>query len=511
MKRALISVYDKTGIVEFSKELKDLGWEIISTGGTKKALLDAGIDVIDISEITGFPEAFDGRVKTLHPNIHGGLLSIRDNKEHMETMERLNIEAIDMVVNNLYPFKETILKEGVSHEEVIENIDIGGPSMIRAGAKNYRYVTVVVDPEDYDIVLKELKKNGETSIDTRKYLAKKVFQYTSSYDALISNYFNEVEEDEFPETLTITFEGKEELRYGENPHQKACFYREVGNSKGSLVGGEKLHGKQLSFNNINDANAALEIIKEFEEPTVVALKHANPCGIGSGENILEAYKKAYECDKISIFGGIVAANRNIDEEVAKLMNEIFLEVVIAPDYTEEAISMLTKKKNIRIIKLDDILYKNLKAYDIKKVLGGILVQEKDNLLLKKDDIEVVTKRKPTEKEMEDLLFAWKAVKNVKSNSVLLAKDNATIGIGMGQPNRVWAVQQAIEHAGSKVGGSVLASDAFFPFKDSIEELAKANVTAVIQPGGSIRDEESIEEADKNGIAMIFTGIRHFKH
>ncbi|WP_416198557.1 MAG: bifunctional phosphoribosylaminoimidazolecarboxamide formyltransferase/IMP cyclohydrolase [Sporanaerobacter sp.] len=510
MKRALISVWDKCGIVEFSKKLVSLGWEIISTGGTKKVLESEGINVIDIQDITGFPEAFDGRVKTLHPNIHGGILHIRDNDEHLATLGKLHISPIDLVVNNLYPFKETVNKEGASHEEIIENIDIGGPSMIRAAAKNYKYVTVVVDPLDYEKVLNELEANGETTLETRRYLARKVFEYTSHYDSLISNYFNEIDNVEFPEKLSMTFEAKEELRYGENPHQKAAFYKEVGNIQGTIAGAIKLHGKELSFNNINDANGALEILKEYDEPTVVAVKHTNPCGIGSGKDIYEAYKKAYECDKVSIFGGIIAANREIDQRVATLINEIFIEIVIAPSYTEKALEILSSKKNIRILKIDDIMKNDYKSWDVKKVLGGILIQERDNVLLQ-DELEFVTKRKPTQEEMKDLLFAWKAVKNTKSNSVVLAKDCGTIGIGMGQVNRIWAVEQAIEHGMEKVRGSVIASDGFFPFRDSIDSLSKAGVTAVIQPGGSIRDEESIQAADEAGIAMVFTHIRHFKH
>lgn len=510
MKRALISCWDKTGIVDFSKELEVLGWEIISTGGTKKALKEAGVEVMDISEITGFPEVFDGRVKTLHPNIHGGILNIRDNEEHVNTLKELDIKSIDIVVNNLYPFKETVLKEGVNHEEIIENIDIGGPSMIRAGAKNYKYVTVIVDPNDYGKIIDELKENGETSLKTRKYLARKVFEHTSNYDSLISNYFNEIDNVEFPETITLTFEEKTDLRYGENPHQKAAFYSEVGDNKGNITESIQLHGKELSFNNINDTNGALEILKEFEEPTVVAVKHANPCGIGSGNTLLEAYEKAYESDKVSIFGGIIAANREVGEEVANMINEIFIEVIVAPSYTEKALKILGSKKNIRVLKLKDIMKNDYKSYDMKKVLGGLLVQERDTVLLE-GELEVVTKRKPTEKELEELLFAWKTVKNVKSNSVALVKNKGTIGIGMGQTNRIWAVEQAIEHAGEKVEGSVLASDGFFPFGDSIEALSRAGVTAVIQPGGSIRDEESIKVADENNMAMVFTHMRHFKH
>lgn len=510
MKIALISVYDKRGIIDFSLELNKLGWEIISTGGTSKILKEAGIKVVDVSEITKFPEILDGRVKTLHPNIHGGLLYKRDNEKHVKTLKDLGINSIDMVVNNLYPFEETVKKEGVTQEEVIENIDIGGPSMIRAAAKNYKDVTVVVDPLDYEKVLDELKSKGKTSIELRRYLARKVFEYTAYYDSLISNYFNRLESIDYPEKISLSFKDKEELRYGENPHQKAAFYKEVDNLEGTIAGAKKLHGKELSFNNINDGNGALEILKEFEEPTIVAVKHANPCGIGSGENLLEAYSKAYESDKISIFGGIIAANREIDEEVAKRINEIFIEIVMAPSFSKEALEVLTTKKNIRILEIPNIMKKDYLSYDIKKVLGGMLIQERNTRLFKKE-LKTVTNRKPTEKEMEDLIFGWKAVKGVKSNGVLLAKDKGTIGIGMGEVNRVWAVEAAIQRGGCKTKGSVLASDGFFPFKDSVEALAKAGVTAIIQPGGSLRDEESITEADKSGIAMVFTGIRHFKH
>lgn len=510
MKRALISVYDKNGIVDFALNLSKLGWEIISTGGTSKILKEAGIEVIDVDQITKFPEILDGRVKTLHPNIHGGLLYKRDNEEHVKTLKNLNIDSIDMVVNNLYPFEETVKREGVTHEEIIENIDIGGPSMIRAAAKNYKYVTVVVDSSDYEMVLDELKIRGETTFETRQYLARKVFQYTAYYDSLISNYFNGLEHSSFPETITFSFKDKQELRYGENPHQKAAFYKEVGNLEGTIAGAIKLHGKELSFNNINDGNGALEILKEFDEPTIAAIKHANPCGIGSGKDLIEAYNKAYECDKISIFGGIIAANREVDEELAARINEIFVEIVMAPSFTKKALAILTSKKNIRILQIFNITKKDYPNFDIKKVLGGILIQERDTRLLG-EELKVVTNRKPTDEEMEDLIFGWKAVKGAKSNSVLLAKDKGTIGIGMGEVNRVWAVEAAIQRAGEKAKGSVLASDGFFPFKDSVEALAKAGVTAIIQPGGSIRDEETIIESDKNNIAMVFTGMRHFKH
>ncbi len=510
MKRALISVFDKTGIVEFTQKLVDLGWEIISTGGTSRKLKEAGIDVIDVSDITEFPECFDGRVKTLHPKIHGGLLYLRDNNEHVAKLEELDITPIDIVVNNLYPFKETILRDGVTHEEIIENIDIGGPSMLRAAAKNYKFVTVAVDPTDYDKIIEELEKYGEVQLNTKEYLAAKVFQHTSNYDTLISNYFNKKTNAEMQDKISFTFEKKQELRYGENPHQKAAYYTSIQGTEGTLSEAVQLHGKELSFNNINDTNGALEILKEFEELTVVAVKHANPCGIGSGKNIEEAFKKAYECDKVSIFGGIIATNGEIDESTANLINNIFIEVVVAPSYSEEALKILKSKKNIRLLKLSNITKNDYKAYDIKKVLGGILVQERDNMLIK-DGLKVVTDRKPTEEEMKDLLFAWKAVKNTKSNGIVLAKDSGTVAIGPGQVSRIWALENAIKQAGDKAKGSVMASDAFFPFSDCVEAAAKVGVTAIIQPGGSIRDEESINMANKLGIAMVFTGMRHFKH
>lgn len=509
MKRALISVFDKEGIVEFAEALTKLGWEIISTGGTSKVLSEAGIDILEVEEITNFPEILDGRVKTLNPYIHGGLLYKRDDEGHVKTIEEMGIGAIDMVVNNLYPFEKTVNTEGISQAEIIENIDIGGPSMIRAAAKNYRHVSVIVDPKDYDLVLDELTKAGRISEETNRYLAAKVFNYTAYYDALIAKYFNEISETQFPDRLTLTYEKEQDLRYGENPHQAAAFYREIGDVTGTLAGAKQVHGKALSFNNINDANGALRVLKEFDEPTIVAVKHANPCGIGSGESLEEAYIKAYECDKVSIFGGIIAANRVIDKAVAEHINSIFIEVVLAPGFSPEALEVLTQKKNIRLLEIADI-EKEIHEFDTKKVFGGLLVQERDKILLL-DDMEIVTRRAPTDKELEDLIFAWKAAKNINSNGVVLAKDKATIGIGLGEVNRVWAVENAIERGKDKLEGSVLASDGFFPFKDSIEALAKHGIKAVIQPGGSIRDEEVIEEADKNDMAMIFTGIRHFKH
>ena len=509
-KRALISVFDKSGIVDFAKSLHGMGWEIISTGGTSKKLKEEEINVMDISDLTKFPECFDGRVKTLHPNVEGGILAIRDNDKHKQQMAELGIEPIDMVVCNLYPFKQTILKEGVSHEEIIENIDIGGPTMIRAAAKNYPFVTVITDPEDYDQVINEIKENGDTTLATKELLAAKVFIHTAHYDSLIANYFTKRLNIHSAKTLTLTYEKKQDLRYGENPHQQATFYTQVQETEGTLTGAIQLQGKELSYNNIGDTDGALEALKEFDEPTIVAAKHANPCGVGSADTLSKAFQKAYEADPVSIYGGIVAANREIDKATAELMSPIFLEVIVAPSFSEEAMAILGKKKNLRLLQLPHIEKHDYTTPKAKTVLGGLLIQDMDLKLLE-DDLKVVTERQPSEKEMEDLLFAWKVVKHAKSNAIVLAKDKCTTGVGPGQVSRIWALENAIRQGGERIAGSVLASDAFFPFSDCVEAAHKAGVTAIIQPGGSIRDEESIVAANKYGIAMIFTGIRHFKH
>ena len=511
-KRALISVFDKTGLVELGKELKALGYELLSTGGTAKALTDAGLPVTKVSDITGFPEMLDGRVKTLHPKIHGGLLAVRDNEKHMEELSLQGISPIDIVVINLYPFRATIEKAGVTLDEAIENIDIGGPAMLRSSAKNFKDVTVMVDPMDYDSVLKELKTNGNTSFETRMKLALKVFRHTSSYDCLIQKYLGDyLGEGKFPKNLTLTFEKVQDMRYGENPHQDAAFYREIGSQRVSLANAKQLHGKELSFNNINDTNGALELLLEFSEPTVVAVKHANPCGVGTADNIFDAYIKAYECDPLSIFGGIVAANRPIDIKTAEEINNIFVEIVLAPSFEGDALEILKNKKNIRLLELP--LEEKVKGsdMDIKKVLGGLLWQERDHISFDKDQLKVVTKREPNDKEWQDMIMAWNVVKHTKSNAIVLVKDKMTVGIGPGQVSRIWAAENAFKLAGSKSQGSALASDAFFPFSDVIKGAAKAGVTAIIQPGGSVKDEESIKEADENNITMVFTGIRHFKH
>lgn len=512
IKRAIISVSDKSGIAEFARELSKLGVEIISTGGTAKILKEAGIKVTGISEVTGFPECLDGRVKTLHPRIHGGLLAVRDNEEHMRKLEELDIDTIDMVVVNLYPFRKTVEKEGVELAEAIENIDIGGPSMLRAAAKNYRFVTVVVNPSDYGKVLEEIKAKGDTTEQTRFELAAKVFSHTASYDALIGNYlWDKAGLPKYPDVVTMTFEKAQDLRYGENPHQEAAYYREMMAPEGTIAKAVQLHGKELSFNNINDANAALETLKEFDEPAVVALKHANPCGVGVGTTIYEAYMKAYEGDPVSIFGGIIALNREVDAKTASEISKIFVEIVIAPSYSEEALSILKSKKNVRIMKLDNIAAVSNNDIDIKKVGGGLLIQDADRKDFEEQDIGYVTEKKPTEKEMQDMLFAWKVVKHVKSNAIVVAKDGMTLGIGPGQTNRIWSAEMSLERAGDKAKGAVIASDAFFPFSDVVEAAAKAGISAIIQPGGSLRDQDSIDECNKKGISMIFTGMRHFKH
>lgn len=516
--RALISVSDKTGIVDVAKQLVELGVEIISTGGTYQKLKEENVPAIEISDITGFPECLDGRVKTLHPNVHAGLLAMRSNPEHMKQLKELNIDTIDFVFVNLYPFKETILKDDVTRAEAVENIDIGGPTMLRAAAKNYQDVAVVVDPADYDKVLTELKEEGEVSLDTKFYLMQKVFAHTSNYDTMIANYLKkERGDDSLPETLTMTFEKVQDMRYGENPHQKAAFYREIGKKQGSLVDAVQLNGKELSFNNINDTNGALELLKEFTEPTVVACKHGNPCGVGSAENIMDAWTKAFEADKTSIFGGIVVINRPVTLELATELKKIFLEVIVAPEYDPEGLALLQQKKNVRVLQLKDISVPQPKdALDLKKVNGGLIVQGIDSELLVEEDLKVVTEVQPSQEQMEDLRFAWKVVKYTKSNGIALAKNKQTIGIGPGQVNRIWATKQCFEHAAELISedatqGAVLASDAFFPFDDCVEAAHQAGIKAIIQPGGSVRDQDSIDKCNEYGIAMVFTGMRHFRH
>ncbi|WP_096187011.1 bifunctional phosphoribosylaminoimidazolecarboxamide formyltransferase/IMP cyclohydrolase [Evansella halocellulosilytica] len=510
-KRALVSVSDKTGIIPFVQSLEELGIEVISTGGTKRALQEAGINVIGIEEVTGFPEIMDGRVKTLHPNIHGGLLAVRDNEAHLAALKEQGIGLIDFVIVNLYPFQETIEKKDTTFNDAIENIDIGGPSMIRAAAKNHKDVAIIVDASDYDGVLEELKENvGELSGERKRKLAAKAFRHTASYDALIAEYLTNQTGEEAPEKLTVTYNLKQMLRYGENPHQQAAFYERPLGNPASIANATQLHGKELSYNNINDADAALAVVRDFKEPAVAAIKHMNPCGVGIGDNIFEAYTKAYEADSVSIFGGIVASNRAIDGITAAKMKEIFLEIIIAPDFSEEALAILTEKKNLRLLKVD-FTHNEPSEQRITTVSGGALMQETDTLSFEDVSVTNPTKRKPSEDEWKQLKMAWKVVKHVKSNAIVLGKSDCTIGIGAGQMNRVGAAKIAIEQAGDAVQGSVLASDAFFPMNDTVEAAAKAGITAIIQPGGSKRDQESIDKADEYGIAMVFTGVRHFKH
>jgi len=506
-KRALISVSNKDGILDFAKELVALGYEILSTGGTKKMLQDNSVPVTAVDEVTKFPEILDGRVKTLNPLIHGGLLGKFDDPSHKAQMEEHGIEPIEIVCVNLYPFVETISKPDVTWDDAIENIDIGGPTMLRSAAKNHQYVTVIVDSNDYAKVLEELKATGETTIETRRKLAAKVFRHTAAYDSYISNYLTE---EDFPENLTMTYELKQTLRYGENPHQKAAFYQKRLSSDFSLAYATQLHGKELSYNNIQDGNAALQIVKEFDVPAAVAVKHMNPCGVGTGASIEEAFDKAYEADPTSIFGGIIALNREVDTATAEKLSNIFLEIIIAPSFTEEALEILTKKKNIRLMTISFAQEKQDK-FKVVSVEGGLLVQEDDTFGFKDADIKVVTDREPTAEEWEALKLGWAVVKHVKSNAIVVNDAQMTLGVGAGQMNRVGAAKIALEQAGEKAKGAVLASDAFFPMSDTVETAAAAGIKAIIQPGGSIKDQDSIDKANEYGIAMVFTGVRHFKH
>ena len=504
-KRALISVSDKTNIVEFAKGLEKHGFEVISTGGTYTHLKNNGVSCISIEDVTHFPEILEGRVKTLHPKIHGGLLSKRGNELHNKHVAENNIEYIDLVCVNLYPFEATVKKEGVSEEEIIENIDIGGPSMLRSAAKNFNDVAVVTDINDYEKVLEELEQGGIT-YETRRALAIKVFNTTASYDAAIANYFNK-KDNLVPEKLTLSYKLQDSLRYGENPHQKAYHYVQDNNESYALQNAVQLHGKEMSYNNIQDASAALDILSEFDETTCVAVKHMNPCGVATGNSVFEAYSRAYEADPVSIFGGIVAVNGKVDKETAEKMHSIFLEIILATDYDEEALEILTKKKNLRIYKLSE--KNNNHEQQIKSVRGGILVQDFNDKLA--DEYESVTEKKVDETQQRDIEFGLKVVKHVKSNAIVVVKDGQTLGIGAGQMNRVGSCKIALEQAGEKARGAVLASDAFFPMRDSADIAADYGISAIVQPGGSIRDQESIDACNEKGVAMVFSKIRHFKH
>ncbi len=509
IERALISVSDKTGVVEFARVLHGLGVEIISTGGTMKTLKEAGIPVVYVSEITGFPEIMDGRVKTLNPYIHGGILAIRDNPDHVQAMRHHKIKGIDMVVVNLYPFRQTVAKPDVTLGEAVENIDIGGPAMIRAAAKNFAHVAVVVNPANYGLIAGELAKKGEISQEIRMELAREAYSHTAEYDACIARYLaGQLGQGRFPARLQLVFDKVQDLRYGENPHQQAAFYREQGFAGPGVAGARQLHGKELSFNNIVDLEAAFNIVNEFAAPAATIIKHTNPCGTGTGNSLAAAYAKAYEADPVSAFGGIIGLNREVDKATAEQIGQLFAEAVIAPGYSAEALAVLSEKKNVRLLAAG--FGQSVDAMDIKRVSGGILVQDTD-AGDPEAKITVVSKRQPTAAELEQLGFAWKVVKHVKSNAIVVAADNRTIGVGAGQMNRVGAANIALAQAGEAAEGAVLASDAFFPFRDTVDAAAKAGVTAIIQPGGSVRDEESIKAADEHGMAMVFTGVRHFKH
>jgi len=506
IKRALISVSDKNGIVDFAKRLSSKGVEILSTGGTAKLLRDNKINAKDVSDITEFPEMMDGRVKTLHPKIHGGLLAVRDNPEHMKAAEENSVRMIDMVVVNLYPFEETIKKEGVELAEAIENIDIGGPSMLRSAAKNFKSVTVVTDPSDYEKVLAEFEKDGDTSEDTRRYLAEKVFAQTAYYDSLIANYLSG------GKTRHVVVEKMQDLRYGENPHQKAGFYKDYGAQSQACLPkcAEKIQGKEMSYNNIMDADAALSLVREYSKPCVAFIKHGNPCGVAVSEDLSEAFKNAFDGDPKSAFGGIIAINRPCTKEIAETLTSKFFEIVLAPDFGSEALKIFESKKNLRVLKMGE-LQPEKTGETYRKVSGGLLIQDLDTKVITSKDLKVVTKKQPTDDQIRDLLFSWRVCKHVKSNAIVLAKNRMAVGVGAGQMSRIDSLEIALHKANGREKEAVLASDAFFPFGDSIDAAAAAGITAIIQPGGSIKDDEVIAAADKHGIAMVFTGARAFLH
>lgn len=515
--KALISVSDKTGVVEFAKGLVALGWEILSTSGTMKLLKESGVPVTSVSDVTGFPEICDGRVKTLHPKIHGALLARRDIPEHMKELKDNDIETIDLVCVNLYPFRETIAKPNVTMEDAVEHIDIGGPSMLRSAAKNWESVTVVCNPADYETILSEIKAGGNTTRETRLQLSAKAYTHTAEYDMAISTYMRA--QAGLPEKLFLEYDLKQELRYGENPHQEAKFFASTVKEPFSLATAEQLNGKELSYNNIQDANATLNIAREFDEPFCVGVKHMNPCGSATGKTIAEAWKKAYEADKTSIFGGIVAANREIDLETAQMLKPIFLEIVMAPSFAPDALELLCTKKNLRVLKVD-MSKDNTVRKQYVSMNGGMLVQDRDINTKPVAADQCVTELKPTAEQLADMEFAWKIVKHVKSNAIVVAKGGMTYGVGAGQMNRIGSAEIALKQAQNTLKeegkdimteGLVLASDGFFPFNDCVALAAEYGIKAIVQPGGSIRDEDSIKLADEKGITMLFTGERHFKH
>ena len=508
--RALISVSDKTGVVEFAQQLRSLGWEIIATGGTMKLLRDSNVEVINISDVTGFPEICDGRVKTLHPKVHGGLLARRDDESHLQALKDNGIEFIDMVCVNLYPFRQTIAKPDVTMEDAIENIDIGGPSMLRSAAKNYKDVTVVCDPADYATIIKEIKEGGNTTLGTRLQLSAKAYTHTAEYDSMIATYMRKAAG--LNEKLFLEFDLVQGLRYGENPHQQAKFYASAEAGSYSLANAKQLNGKELSYNNIQDANAALCIVREFDEPFCVGLKHMNPCGAAIGTDVVDAWTKTYEADKVSIFGGIVAVNREVTREAAELMKPIFLEIIMAPSFSEGALEVLCTKKNLRLLQVNMTKDERI-VNQYVSVNGGLLVQDLDKSTAKVTAEMCVTETKPTAKQVVDLNFGWRIVKHVKSNAIVVVKDGKTLGVGAGQMNRVGSAEIALKQAAAAgyTEGLVLASDGFFPFDDTVTLASQYGVTAIVQPGGSVRDEDSIKKANEYGITMLCTGMRHFKH
>lgn len=522
IKRALLSVSDKNGLIEFAKELSAHGVEILSTGGTAKAIKEAGVDVKDVSDHTGFPEMMDGRVKTLHPKVHGGILARRSNESHVQAQKDHDIGDIDLVVVNLYPFAETVAS-GADYETCIENIDIGGPAMIRSAAKNHEFVTIITDPQDYNDVLEDMRAhNGATTYRLRQKLAANAYALTATYDSNISSWFaTHVKSDNYPRRISFSGTLKQQLRYGENPHQSAALYIVDGSVRPGAARATQVQGKELSYNNINDTDAAFELVAEFDDPTVAIIKHANPCGVATGKNVLEAYERALLCDPVSAFGGIIALNRTLNAETAKQIIKTFSEVIIAPDVEAAALDILKDKKNVRVLTTGSMPNVHEKRRMVTRVAGGLLVQDNDHGVVTRDSLKVVSEREPTEEEFRDMLFAFKVAKHVKSNAIIYAKNNATVGIGAGQMNRLDSsriaalkAKEASEAAGldeSLAKGSVVASDAFFPFADGLIAAAEAGVTAVIQPGGSIRDEEVIQAADERGLAMVYTGMRHFKH
>ena len=507
-KTALISVSNKENVVEFAKQLSKLRIKIISTGKTAELLKKSKINATQVSEITKFPEMLDGCVKSLHPSIFAGILADRSSKKHENELKRLNINKIDIIVVNFYPFEETI-KNSSKLKEAIENIDIGGPSLVRAAAKNHKDVLVIVDPGDYNQIIEKLK-NNKITVEYKLKLAAKAFMHTARYDSIINSYFNNITKNQFPDVLNLTFKKIQSLRYGENPYQSASFYQDLIVNESCVANAKQLQGKELSFNNILDIDAAFELVKDFDKPAAAVIKHTNPCGVASASTIEEAYRKAHETDPLSAFGSVVALNRSCNLETAKIMKSLFLEVVICPKFEKDALEMLKEKKNLRLMEISTAK-KQKAGYDFKKVSGGLLVQTPYNPEISQKDLKVVTKRKPTKEELKAFIFAWRVNKHTKSNSIVLAKNNVSVGIGAGQMSRVDAVKLAVMKSEGKSQGAVLSSDAFFPFRDGIDEAAKAGITAIIQPGGSIRDEEVIKAADEHNIAMVFTGIRLFKH